>query len=455
MSRQLLVASFVALFCIQTANTAFSQYALNGNPLDPFPANVLALIERGKINNAISLAIDAFKKGDSDALKLHLEVAKQANPNLPDIDIMIARMLMANAQWGEALTVLEGYVAKNPQDAVAYKSFAEIAMASGRWTDAWLQLERAYTLTTSMNFTETLKADFVAELIKLRGETAEQRKDVASATKLFETLGKLQPNSGDSNWALGRLKVAAGDIDGGAALLKQAKKVDPKLPQPDLAIALELLSKGEAKKAEPWFLSGLADKASSSESNWSQFIQFLIDEDRAAEAKALMAKAPAEYLTNRDFKLLKAIIHRYLNELPEAEKLLSELSQANPNDFDAADNLALVLVESSDEGKRARAQQISESNLRQAPNEERLAATAAWIKYKTGSADVADKILGQVVAGGRISPQTAYYSAMILKSLGRDADSQQFLKLAVESKGNFPQKKSAKAGVVVEEPKKP
>jgi tetratricopeptide (TPR) repeat protein len=448
----LLVLLIVCLCSFQTSSTS-GQVALSGNPLDPFPPNAAALVEKAKASPEIAAVIESFNTGNGIKLKENLQSAKAKDPTLPASDVMVARLFMAKGQWSEALTVLESHVAENPIDAEAHKNFAEIAMVSGRWSDAWLQLSRAYELIAGMKFSEARKSDFIAELIKLRGEVAEQRRDLDTATKQFESLAKMQPQSGDPIWALGRLKVTAGEVDAGAALLKKAKQLDPKLPQPDLAIALALLGTGEREKAEVWFRSGLVDKASASETNWLQYLQFLIDDGRSDAAKTLVLKAPPEYQAQRDFKLVKAVLHRYLGELPEAEKLLSELHQANPNDFDAADHLALVLVESSDEGKRARAEQISEANLRQAPTLERLAATAAWIKFKTGSADVADKILGQVVSGGRISPQTAYYSAMILTALGRQEEGQQFLKSAVEAPGDFPQKKSAKAQLIPVTPK--
>ncbi|MFN9913432.1 MAG: hypothetical protein ACK53L_12650, partial [Pirellulaceae bacterium] len=90
--------------------------------------------------------------------------------------------------------------------------------------------------------------------------------------------------------------------------------------------------------------------------------------------------------------------------------------------------LALVLVESSDEGKRARAEQLSEANVRRAPNAERAVATAAWIKFKTGSTDIADQVLGQILRGGRLEPQTAYYAAMLLKSRGMKDEYSRFLR---------------------------
>lgn len=429
------------------SSTGYCQVGLNANPLDPFPSNVTVLTELGKKEPAIAAAIESFKTGNVEKLKKDLDEAKKANPNLPKPDLMVARMLMANGQWPDALAALENYVSANPADAECYKNFAEIAMVGGRWTDAWLHLEKSYSLVDGMKFQDARKNNFLTELVKLRGEVAERRRDVPMATKLFETLSKLQPEKGDAFWALGRMKVSAGEVDAGAALLKKAKLLDKSLPQPDLAIAAALVSSGSRDKAEAWFKSGLSDKSTSTAANWIEYLQFLIDEGREADAKVYLEKAPAEYQSLREFKLMKAIIARYMADQETAEQILSELHRANPNDFDAADNLALVLVESNDEGKRARAQQISEANLRQAPNQERLAATAAWVKYKTGSADVADKILGQVVSGGRISPQTAYYAAMILKSLGREDESIQFMKSAVAAPGTFPQKKAAKAAM--------
>ncbi len=438
---------FFVMFTLSVtfAASAVAQVALNANPLDTFPANSAALATLAEKDPLIATAIESFKAGNAEKLKTDLAAAKAANANLPKVDVMIARMLMASTQWSDALAVLENHVASNAADAEAHKSFAEIAMVSGRWTDAWLHIEKAAALIEAAKFSDSRKKDFSTELLKLRGEVAERRKDTATATKSFESLAKLQPGDGYPFWALGRMKVAAGDVDAGFELLKKGKSLKQDLPQPELAIAVELIGRSEREAAEKWLRSGLTNKETSSEANWAQYIQFLVDADRAAAAKLLLDKLPAAYQSNRDFKLLRAVVHRHLGESAEAEKLLSDLHRANPDDLDAADHLALVLVESDDEGKRARAQQISEANLRQAPNQERLAATAAWVKFKTGSADVADNLLGQVVRGGRISPQTAYYSAMILKSRGRPTEAAQFLKMAVEAPGTFPQKQAAKA----------
>ncbi|MDZ4848937.1 MAG: tetratricopeptide repeat protein [Pirellulaceae bacterium] len=424
-----------------------AQLGLNANPLDPFPPNAAELVKLSEINKGLANAIESFAAGNPAKLKESLVEAKNINPDFPKSDVMLARMFMANRQWNEALAVLEGHLALNPNDAEAYKSMGEIAMVSGRWTDAWLQFEKANSLVETMQFSAARKQNFNTEMTKLRGETAERRQDASVAAKLFEELAKLQPKEGYPYWSLGRLKIASGDIDGGATLLKKGKQLTSSLPQAELAIALEMAGGKDRAKADKWFKDGIMAKDTGSEANWVQYIRYLIDDDKISDAKALIEKAPGDFSTHRDLRLLKAIIHRYLNEDSEAEKILSDLNRANPDDLDVADQLALVLVESSDEGKRARAGQLSEANLRQAQNVEKVVATAAWVKFRTGSLDIADKVLGEIVKGGRISPQTAYYAGMLLKTRGKKDDAIQFFKLASEAPGSFPQKKAAKAEV--------
>jgi predicted Zn-dependent protease len=439
----LLFLTFVLGWLSTQSHAQQQQVSLNANPLDPFPANTAELLKIADKVPAIKEAINYFREGNADKLKDSLLAARTANAEFPKVDVMLARMFMANGQWQDASQVLENHVALNATDAEAYKNFAEIGMVSGRWTDAWLEVEKAMSLVDSMNFSVPRKQNFVSELTKLRAELAELRQDVPLATKLFEELAKQQPKDGSPLWSLGQIKVRNGDVDGGMQLLKKAKALTPALPQPELAVARSLVGKDKAK-AEEWFKKGFAKEAGSTEANLLNYIQFLIDEDRIEEAKGYLEKAPEEYKKSREYRLLKALVHRYLGENADAEKLLSALYQENTEDPMIVDQLALVLVESADQGKLARADQLSEANVRKAPNAERTVATAAWVKFKTGNADIADKVLGQILKGGRLEPQTAYYAAKLLELRGMKAEYARFLHAASSGSGSFPQKRAAK-----------
>ncbi|MFN9912949.1 MAG: tetratricopeptide repeat protein, partial [Pirellulaceae bacterium] len=108
-------------------------------------------------------ALQHFRQGNADKLKESLLQARQVNPEFPKMDVMMARLFMANGQWQDAMSVLENHVALNANDAEAYKNFAEIAMVSGRWTDAWLELEKAASLVDGMAFSPQRKQNFISE----------------------------------------------------------------------------------------------------------------------------------------------------------------------------------------------------------------------------------------------------------------------------------------------------
>jgi tetratricopeptide (TPR) repeat protein len=435
-----LAAGFVWL--VGTAGA--QQVMLNANPLDPFPPNAAELTKLGEKLAPIKSALQYFREGNIEKLRESLTEARKMNADLPQNDVLIARLLMAAGQWPDAYALLESHVAINASDANAYKNFAEIAMVTGRWTDAWLQLEKCMSLVDGMNFSPTRKQNFLMELTKLRAEIAVRRQDKALGTKLYEELAKQQPKDGLPLWSLGEIKVGNGDIEGGVAMLKKAKALTTELPQPELAVAIALAGGKEPAKADEWFRKGLTiGDGSDSEANWTQYLIYLLSQDKAEDAKKLADRIPEKYKGSRSVRMVKGQIHRFLGENAEAEKIFSALHQENSDDLEAADNLALVLVESTDEGKRARADQISEANVRRAQNVERIIATAAWVKYKTGSTDVADKVLTEIVRSGRCEPQTAYYAAMLCKSRNAVENYVFLLDRAVSGGGSFPQKRAA------------
>ncbi len=134
----------------------------------------------------------------------------------------------------------------------------------------------------------------------------------------------------------------------------------------------------------------------------------------------------------------------YAGDLSTAEAVFAELHRETPDDLESADQLALVLVENPDEGKRTRAFQLSESNLRKAPNQEGTIATAAWVQFKLGDIDVADRLLGQLAAQTALSPQSAYYVSEVLRARGKAEEAKQVLTAAVNSPGLFPARAAAK-----------
>ena len=176
--------------------------------------------------------------------------------------------------------------------------------------------------------------------------------------------------------------------------------------------------------------------------NWQGYIAWLVSRGRETDAGKLIERIPKDMQDKRDMRFLGALVSRYLGKNDLAEKGFSDLHQQYPDDVESADQLALVLIESSEEGKRALSKQLSEANVRRYPNQEGTIATGAWIQFKLGYVDIADRMFSELTSKRAISPQTGYYIAQLMKSRGKEDEAKKILEAIVKQPGSFVQKKA-------------
>jgi len=383
----------------------------------------------------VKLAVESFQKKDLVECKRLLTEAKDANPGLPAPNVILAQLIFEAGGAGEAISVLDLHSIEAPSDPLTYVLLGEIALKTGRFTDAWLHSEKAASLR------EQPSEELRIALNVLQGEIALNRKQWTVAETAFGEWAKLRADEAAPIWAQGRLKLLQEDFEGAKSTFAKARGIDSTLPQPQFYIASFLASKPENDQCEEWFRDGLKSKDSTVE-NWQGYLAWLVSRGRATDAGKLIERVPKEFQEKREMRFLGALVARYLGKNDLAEKGFSDLHQQYPDDAEAADQLALVLVESSEEGKRARAQQLSEANVRRFPNQEGTLATAAWIQFKLGSVDIADRVFSELASKTAVSPQTGYYIAQLMKSRGKEEDARKILEAIVKQPGNFVQRKA-------------
>lgn len=397
-------------------------------------------------NADVRSAISAFERGDVAECERMFAQAFKADKNLPSVDVMIARLLMQKGQLNEALSRLESYLSKGSQDAEAYATMGEIALMSGRFTDAWLQFREASSIVkTTSTLSKSRKEAFNTQLLQRKAETALRRQDIATAQALFKELETVMPDSGYPLMAQARIMISNADITRGAELLRRAKKLDKTVPQPELQIALALSAGKENTETEKWFKDGIR-QSDATVANWFEYLKWLLKQDRPEDVQFLIQqKVPEAFKSDRLLRFLGAMSLRYQGKVEDAEKAFSILLSENTGDMESADQLALILVDSIDQGKKIRAQQLSQNNLRRAPNEENAIATAAWIEFTLGATDLADQYFNSLISRGTGNPQTIYYVARILESRGRTEEAMALYKNAVDIPGLFVQRNEVKA----------
>ena len=392
-----------------------------------------------KTQALLTKASEAFQAGDLATCEAVLLEAKMADAGLEAPVVIVARMFLASGRAGDAIARLDGYLTKN-DDPDAYLRLGEIALSSGRLTDAFLLLERTRVLATNQKWSDQRRKNFNRELTRLRGATAQNRDRLDDAIKIYSDHLKADPDLYAAQWELGKVEAVKGDIDAGLARMKSAFEKDATLMQPELALAMIYSSRREDAEAEKWFQASVREKSAKLVCS-VEYVKWLLMRDRAGDAVALMDKVPEADRETRDVKFVRGLSARFLNDLDAAETIFSALHQTNGDDVESADQLALVLIERADEGKRARAQQIAEANLRRAPNAETALATAGWVHFRLGSTDIADRLLTQAASNRRITPQTAYYIAKMFDDRGRDEDSLKLYEMTVKEPGIFVQRR--------------
>ncbi len=397
-------------------------------------------------------AIEAFKAGNKEAfLREYENATKQIS--LPASEVFLSRLLLEAGKAQDALATLEAYLSTKPDDPEAYIALGYLASQNGRWTDAWLQLQQAQRLIDEGKLPTARAEQVVPGLLELRAEMAEKRKQWSTAEELFLQLQKLVPEKGFPSWRAGRVKILAGQLAEGVTMMEAARAKDTQLPCAKLTVALVLAeqtdwrnSSKNAQQIERWFQDSLRLDRNNADA-WREYLRWLLLQDRSEEALKYIAKIPQPTLADRSIKLLHAVSYRFAGDYSLAESILEELLTKNPSDLEVADQLALVLIESAVEDKRARARRLADDNLKSNQNVEAIVATAGWIRLKQGALAEADQILTQLAARGPISPQSAYYVGKLLEKSGKTEDAKSVYSIAVGSIGIFPQRRELAASL--------
>lgn len=391
-----------------------------------------------------------FATSDFAAFKEGYAKLVAETDTLPAVEVFLAKLFVVSNRPADAIKLLEDYVRDHQDDAEVYTTLGILAVRSGRFTDGWLHLLYAQRLLDRDSFPKSRHKFVMPTFLDARAVVAEARRQWPEADQMYQKLMALKPDDQMIKWRHGRSFVLAGNIAKGHQIMAGACEADAKLPRASLAVAQLLVDttdwnkkKENSEAIEDWFQKSIQENQED-EKAWTSYFKWLVLANRSSDVKAKFDSLPEAVKKNRDVALIRSLAARYLSDLATAETLLAPLHQDKPDDLEVADQLALVLIESSDESKRGRALQLAERNLRAASELEQVAATAAWVQLQLGANDIADKILTQLAARGPLSPQTTYYVSELLRRNGKEIDSKRLLKAAVDSVGIFPQREKAR-----------
>ncbi|NCX99980.1 MAG: hypothetical protein EBX35_15755, partial [Planctomycetia bacterium] len=188
-------------------------------------------------NKDINNAISRFRDRDIDGCRAILERAKSNNPKLPPPGVMMATLWLGVNQLGPARAELEDTAVKFAGDPEPYLMLGDLAFQDRRVTDAAVLFDKATNLAATFSENAKRKRDFDVRCSAGNAAVAEARRQWETAQKYLQGWLELDPDSTSAHQRMGVVLFQLGKEQESLAQFREARKLDDKALQPELALA--------------------------------------------------------------------------------------------------------------------------------------------------------------------------------------------------------------------------
>ena len=379
-------------------------------------------------------AIKRFNNRDPLGAQQFLEAALRKSPNLPPVDLLLAKMYILSGDSASGLASLEKTATENPTDPEPYLILGDQAISAGQTIQAEALYEKALGLIDGFKGNDKRKRSFIIRARTGRSLVAERRKDWDTAVNDLNTLLKVDPDNAASHYRLGRDLFLQKKFPEGNAELAKAAQLDKNLPNAGVAAALlyeQLDMRNEAKTAFENAVRANREDVKTLNS----YAQWLLSTGEVSKAEQALAAARRVAPEDLDTLVLSGVAARMAKKMKPAEDYFVAALRLSPSNAAVINQLALLLVEQPDEDKRRRALEFARINATLQPNSAESNITLAWVLYQIGNTRDAETALRKGLAARNMSPDSNYLVAKILSEQNRPDVAKQFLAAALENPG--------------------
>ena len=390
----------------------------------------------GDINNAIG----RFRDRDIVGCRALLERARSNNAKLPPPGVMMSVLWLGVNQLQPARAELEDTAVKFPGDPEPYMMLGDLAFQERRITDADVLFSKATELTTAFTENPKRKRDFEIRCHAGSAAVAESRKQWDVAQKHLAGWLELDPDNASARQRLGIVLFQLGKQQEALAEFKEAKKLDGKAVHPELAMA-RLYDDAKQRDTAKKLIEQAVKSAPQDPAVLLATAQWYVGQNDLPAATVNADKALKLDPKSLEAKVVRGAIARVARDYPTAEKFFNEAHVQSPGNFPASNSLALVLVETDDKESRQRALEMAEANVAMhrdgSPNQANSLTTLAWIYYKLGRREDAEKILSQISQNNQLTTDGAYYVAKLLVDRGEKDRARKILEEVLTNEAMF------------------
>jgi tetratricopeptide (TPR) repeat protein len=372
-------------------------------------------------NQEVTGAINRFRDRDIDGCRAILERAKSNNAKLPPPGVMMAMLWLSVNQLGPARAELEDCVIKFSQDPEPYLMMGDLAFQDRRVTDADMLFKEATRLSAEYTENAKRKRDFDIRCNAGSAAVAEARKQWELAQKHLQAWIDLDPDNASAHQRMGIVLFQLSKPQEALEQFREAKKLDQKAVQPELAMA-RLYDDAKKRDTAKKLIEAAIKEAPKDPAVLLAASQWYLGQNDLERAKAIAEDALKLDTKSLEGRVVRGAIARVARDYATAEKFFYDAHVQSPGNFPASNSLALVLIESDDKDSRQRALEMAEANVamhrENSPQQVNALTTLAWVYYKLGRREDAEKILAQITQNNALTTDGAYYVAKLLSDRG-------------------------------------
>ncbi len=391
-------------------------------------------------NTEVTGAINRFRDRDIDGCRAILERVKSNNVKMPPPGVMMAMLWLSVNQLPPARTELEDTVVKFPKDPEPYLMMGDLAFQDRRVTDADVLFAKAKQLTADYTENAKRKRDFDIRYNAGSAAVAEARKQWETAqTHLTEWL-TLDPDNASAHQRMGIVLFQLADPKKALEQFSEAKKLDPKAVQPELAMA-RLYDDAKKKDIAKRLIEEAIKVAPKDPAVLLAAAQWYLGQNDLDRAKAIADDSIKLDGKSLEGKVVRGAIARVSRDYVTAEKFFNEAHVQSPGNFPASNSLALVLIESEGKEMQQRALEMAEANAamhgEKSSQQVNALTTLAWVYYKLGRREDAEKILSQITQNNALTTDGAYYVSKLLSDRGEKDRAKKILEEVLANEAMF------------------
>ena len=372
-------------------------------------------------NQEVTGAINRFRDRDIDGCRAILERAKSNNAKLPPPGVMMAMLWLSVNQLGPARAELEDCVVKFSKDPEPYLMMGDLAFQDRRVTDADMLFKEATRLAAEYTENAKRKRDFDIRCNAGSAAVAEARKQWELAQKHLQSWIDLDPDNASAHQRMGIVLCQLSKPQEALEQFREAKKLDQKAVQPELAMA-RLYDDAKKRDTAKKLIEAAIKEAPKDPAVLLAASQWYLGQNDLERAKAIAEDALKLDAKSLEGRVVRGAIARVARDYATAEKFFYDAHVQSPGNFPASNSLALVLIESDDKDSRQRALEMAEANVamhrENSPQQVNALTTLAWVYYKLGRREDAEKILAQITQNNALTTDGAYYVAKLLSDRG-------------------------------------